>query len=88
MSSAWTPLVWIVERTCRIGVGIKAASHGKVLCEDFFTFAEALQRGELGPLLPFFRPVFEFHAVRSLVGPAPLVETGSLAVLRVSASRR
>ena len=67
-----------MERTCRIGVGIKAASHGKVLSEDLLTFPKALQRSELHPLLPFFGPVFE---PRARATPAPSsagVETGDV----------
>jgi hypothetical protein len=61
MSNAWTPFVWIVERTRRIGVGIKAASHRKVLGEELLALTEALDRSQLQPLLPFIGHLFARH---------------------------
>ncbi len=54
-----TPIVGVIERTCRIGVGIKAASHGKVLGEELFALAEALDGSQPQPLLPCIGHLFE-----------------------------
>jgi hypothetical protein len=53
MSKVRTPLLWNVERTCRIGVGVKTASHGKVLGEQPLALREAFQRIQVQPSLPF-----------------------------------
>jgi hypothetical protein len=43
MSKVRTPLFWNVERTCRIGVGVKAASHGDVLDQHALAAGESLE---------------------------------------------
>jgi hypothetical protein len=64
MSSAWTPFFRKVERTVRIGVGIKAASLREVLGEELLAFTPAFQRRERDPLAPFVWKVFE-HAPKA-----------------------
>jgi hypothetical protein len=59
MSSVWTPCLRKVERTVRIGVGIKAASLLQILGEERLAFAPAFQRCECDPLAPFVWKVFE-----------------------------
>src|SRR5262249_38519426 len=63
----WTPFAWIVERTCRIGAGIKAASHGQVLREEFLALPESLQRSQGKPLLPLIGHVFVSHSAKPIV---------------------
>jgi len=71
MSSVWTPLVWKVERTCRIGVGIKAASHRQVLGEQLLAPAKALQRRQVEPLLPFVGQLLVGHLAHYAKTSAP-----------------
>jgi len=42
MSKVWTPFVRKVERTVRIGVGIKAASLRQILGEELLALAPTL----------------------------------------------
>jgi hypothetical protein len=69
MSSVWTPFFRKVERTVRIGVGIKAASLRQVVAEDLLAFAPTFKRREGNPLLPFVWKIFE-HAGRIYPLPA------------------
>ena len=53
MSKLWTPFFRKVERTVRIGVGIKAASLREVLGEELLAFAPPFQWRERDPFAPF-----------------------------------
>src|SRR5207244_626953 len=62
ISSAWTPFALIVERTCRIGVGIKATSHCKILREENFALPESLDWSQIDPFFPLIRHLLVSHA--------------------------
>jgi hypothetical protein len=61
MSSVWTPFLRKVERTVRIGVGIKAAPLRQILGKELLALAPPFQRCEGYPFSPFVWQVFE-HA--------------------------
>src|SRR5207245_1671652 len=48
-------------RTCRIGVGIKAASHREILGEEFLALPEPLHWSQFYPFLPLIGHVFKHH---------------------------
>ena len=62
MSKVRTPLFWNVERTCRIGVGVKAASHGNVLDKRSLAAGESLERWQAQPFLPLVGQLIVGHS--------------------------
>lgn len=66
MSKVRTPLLWNVERTCRIGVGVKAASHGEVLDEHPLALRKAFQRSEVQPGFPFVGQLLVRHGQKDM----------------------
>jgi len=62
MSKVRTPLFWNVERTRRIGVGVKTASPGDVLDEHPLAAGEPLERWKTQPILPLVGQLIVQHA--------------------------